>query len=85
MIIIEPFLTIRNTIGFGWVLRNLTRGWWGSMGTRRRARTLTWRRRPSARVREDTESGLEVRRGMFFIQFVLAAYRVRNIISHEME
>ena len=73
----EPFLTIRNTIGFGWVLRNLTRGWCGSRGTRRRARTLTWRSRPSALVRLATVPGLEDSRGMFFIQLVLAAYKDR--------
>ena len=68
---------MRNTMGLGWELRSLTRGAWGSSGTRRRARTLTWRRRPSALVRAETAEGLEDSRGMFFIQLVLAACDVR--------
>ena len=59
--------------GLGFELRNLTRALEGRRGTRALARTFACLFFPSLLVRFDICLGLDIRRGMFFIQLVLAA------------
>ena len=63
------------TTGLGSDLRNLTRDLEGKRGTRALARTFACLFLRSLFVRMEISLGLDIRRGMFFIQLVLAALK----------